>query len=97
MQRSPRVGVGVIVIKEVKVLLGKRKNSHGHGSWSFCGGHLEFGEGIEECARREAFEEAGISIKNLRLGQPQMTYLKKKGSIFSPSLFLQTMMAAKPG
>jgi len=57
-----------MVIKNDKVLLGKRKNSHGDGTWAFPGGHLEFGESIKECARREIFEETGIQIKNLRYG-----------------------------
>jgi 8-oxo-dGTP diphosphatase len=64
----PSVGVGVIVIKDGRVLLGKRKGSHGHNSWSFPGGHLEFGESVEDCARREVLEETGVSIANIRLG-----------------------------
>ena len=64
----PRVGIGVCVIKDGKVLLGKRKSSHGEGDWNFPGGHLEFGESWEECARRETLEEAGIEIKNIRFG-----------------------------
>jgi 8-oxo-dGTP diphosphatase len=64
----PKVGVGVIVIKDGKVLLGKRKNAHGEGSWSFAGGHLDFGESIEECAVREVLEETGLKIKNIRMG-----------------------------
>lgn len=62
----PKIGVGVIITKDQKVLLGKRKNSHGDGSWSFPGGHLEFGEMPEDCAIRETLEETGIRIKNLR-------------------------------
>lgn len=62
----PKVGVGVIVIKNDKVLLGKRKNAHGDGSWSFAGGHLEKNESLEECAKREVMEEAGITIKNIK-------------------------------
>lgn len=60
------MGVGVIVVKDNKVLLGKRKNSHGDGSWCFPGGHLEFGEQVEDCATRETSEETGIKIKNIR-------------------------------
>lgn len=63
---SPQVGVGVIIIKNNKVLLGKRKNSHGEGSWSFPGGHLEFNESWEECAKRETLEETGLDITNIR-------------------------------
>jgi 8-oxo-dGTP diphosphatase len=64
----PLVGVAVMVWREGKLLLGKRKNSHGAGCWQFPGGHLEFGEAIEDCARREIFEETGITIKNIRPG-----------------------------
>ena len=67
-KKRPYIGVGIIVLKSGKILLGKRKNSHGEGSWQFPGGHLEFNESIEACARREVFEETGIHIKNLRLG-----------------------------
>jgi 8-oxo-dGTP diphosphatase len=62
----PSIGVAVIVNKDGKVLLGKRKNAHGAGTWAFPGGHLEFNESIEECARREVFEETGIHIKDSR-------------------------------
>jgi 8-oxo-dGTP diphosphatase len=68
MSDRPKVGVGVIVIKDGKVLFGKRKNAHGEGSWSYPGGHLEYGESWEECARREVKEETGIEIKNIRFG-----------------------------
>ncbi len=64
----PAVGVGVVVIKDDKILLGLRRNSHGRGTWSFPGGHLEFNEAIEDCARREVLEEVGIKIRNLRFG-----------------------------
>ncbi len=68
MNNRPRVGVGVVVIKDGKVLLGKRKNAHGEGSWSFPGGHLEFNESWEDCASRETMEETGITIKNICFG-----------------------------
>jgi 8-oxo-dGTP diphosphatase len=57
-----RVGVGVIVLRDGKVLLGKRRGSHGAGEWSFPGGHLEFMEDIPDCARRELQEETGMDL-----------------------------------
>ena len=62
----PRVGVGVIVKKEGKVLAICRKGAHGAGTWSIPGGHLEFNESFEECAKREVFEETGVKIKNVK-------------------------------
>lgn len=67
MDNRPKVGLGVMIKKDNKFLLGKRKNAHNEGSWCFPGGHLEFGESWEECARRETREEAGIEIKNVKL------------------------------
>ena len=65
-KERPKVGVGAIIMKDNKVLLGKRKNAHGEGSWSFPGGHLEFGETPEECAERETLEETGLILNNLK-------------------------------
>lgn len=62
----PGVGVGVIIKKDNKVLLGKRKGSHGNNTWSFPGGKLDLFETPEECAIREVFEETGLKIKNLK-------------------------------
>jgi len=67
MTPQPRIGIGVIVINGNKVLLGKRKNAHGNGSWSFAGGHLEFGESFESCAHREVLEETGLHVQNIRM------------------------------
>ena len=62
MSGMPRVGVGVIVRKGAEILLLKRRGTHGAGSWSTPGGHLDFGESPEECAIREALEETGVTV-----------------------------------
>jgi len=67
-QQRPAVGVSVIIRDHDRVLLGLRIAGHGAGSWQFPGGHLEFGESIEDCARREVREETGLELHNLCLG-----------------------------
>jgi len=65
-EKRPKVGIGVYIVKDGKFLLGERQGSHGANTWSAPGGHLEYGESWEECARRETMEEAGVKIKNVR-------------------------------
>src|SRR5580704_16518823 len=62
----PKVGVGVMIFKNGKVLIGKRKSELGNGEWAWPGGHLEHLESIVECARRETREETGVEIENVR-------------------------------
>ena len=68
MENIPRIGVGVLILKDNKILLGKRISTHGKNTWAPPGGHLEFNEQIEECAIREVKEETNLEIKNLRIG-----------------------------
>ena len=53
-------GVGVLVVRDGKVLLGRRNSPHGQGTWSPPGGKTEPGETDEEAARRELVEETGL-------------------------------------
>lgn len=70
LNKSIGVGVGVMLLKEGKVLLGKRHTDpakadsalHGAGTWTMPGGKLHFGESFEDGARREVEEETGIQI-----------------------------------
>ncbi len=66
MEYQTKVGVGVMIFKDGKVLIGKRKGSHGNGEYAFPGGHLEYLESFENCVRRETREECGVEIKNIR-------------------------------
>jgi 8-oxo-dGTP diphosphatase len=64
--KRPRVGVGVFVKKDDKILVGKRKGSHGAATWALPGGHLEGGESFEQCCNREVFEETDLTIRDPR-------------------------------
>ncbi|MFQ6010534.1 MAG: NUDIX hydrolase, partial [Candidatus Aenigmatarchaeota archaeon] len=66
-------GVGIMLLRDGKVLLGHRHEDpekadsmlHGEGTWTFPGGKLDFGESFEECARKELEEETGIKPLSL--------------------------------
>jgi ADP-ribose pyrophosphatase YjhB (NUDIX family) len=68
-------GVGVRLMKEGKILLGKRHSDpekadselHGEGSWTMPGGKLEFGESFEDAAKREVNEETGIHLNEVNV------------------------------
>ncbi|MDO8563814.1 MAG: NUDIX domain-containing protein [Nanoarchaeota archaeon] len=74
-EKRPKVGVGVMIFREGKVLLGRRHDNpinagsklNGAGTWTMPGGGLEFGESFEMAAKREVKEETGIDIENIKL------------------------------
>ncbi len=78
MDKNPqvaRVGVGVLLLKDGKVLLGRRNDDpkkadslmHGEGTWTCPGGKLDFHETLFGQAIREVREETGIEVKRLEL------------------------------
>ncbi len=48
MEKLPKVVVGIVVRKDGKILLGKRKTLP--LGWGFPGGKVNFGEQLEDCA-----------------------------------------------
>lgn len=65
-EQKPKVGIGILIFRDNKILLGKRRGSHGDGEYAFPGGHLEYMESFEDCAKREIAEECGVEVKNIR-------------------------------
>lgn len=64
--KQVRVGVAVLVWRDGTFVMQQRIGSHGAGTWSVPGGHLEFGESWEACAKREVMEETGMIITNVQ-------------------------------
>jgi len=75
MANYPRVGIGVMVVRDHKVLLGLRNDDaqkadselHGEGTWTMPGGKVDWHQTIEESARRELEEETSLKATKLKL------------------------------
>ncbi|MBZ9578055.1 NUDIX domain-containing protein [Patescibacteria group bacterium] len=60
------IGINVFVVRNKKLLLGKRKNVYGAGTWGLPGGHLEYGESMRGAAARELEEEVGLEAREFK-------------------------------
>ena len=60
---NPKVATGVVVEHEGRVLLVRRNHEPMMGRWTFPSGFVDAGEVVEDAARREAFEEAGVEVE----------------------------------
>ena len=73
--KNVRAGVGVMILRDNKILLGKRNNNpekasselHGESTWTMPGGKINFGEKIQDSAKRELEEETGLKPKQLKV------------------------------
>ena len=60
--RTPIPGVGVVIVRDGKLLLIRRGRGANKGMWAVPGGKVEFGETREAAAVREAREETGLEV-----------------------------------
>ena len=67
VHKNITIGCEIFLKQENSFLFGKRKNCYGEGTWGLPGGHLEQGESLVECAKRELKEELGIDGVKFKL------------------------------
>jgi 8-oxo-dGTP diphosphatase len=80
--------VGVILReKGGRLWMAKRLKAPGFGKYTAVGGKLEEEETIEECARREAREEAGVEIEDLRFLMTVRHRDQQQGPLYVDYLF----------
>lgn len=85
-QGYPEVTVGVLVFnQDGKIFL--MTSPKWQGKYSIAGGHIEYGERIEETAKREIKEETGLDIFNIQFLMVQECifseeFYKKKHFVF---------------
>ncbi len=69
--KRPTIGVGVVILRAgtagLEVLLILRGRPPRQGEWSIPGGRQQWGETLHETARREVFEETGVTLGELTL------------------------------
>lgn len=65
----PVCAVGAMIFQDNRILLVKRGRPPAIGQWSLPGGVVNLGELLENAVIREVWEETGLSVKPLRLGQ----------------------------
>ena len=72
MDKFIKIGVGVVILNDNKVLLGHRVSKykdtggiHEPDSWTLPGGKQEYDETIIDCAKRETKEETDLDIDDV--------------------------------
>ncbi len=52
----------IVIVRDGKVLLVQQRKESAYGLWSYPGGRVETGEGIEDALKREVHEELGVEL-----------------------------------
>ena len=96
------VGVGAVILDgRGRVLLVKHRPSHGprksfwKDRWIGPGGMLEFGESLEEGARREVREETGLEIDIVRALEPSDRLIKWRGRNYMQVVYVDFLARAR--
>jgi len=94
-----RVGTAALIFRDGQLLLGQRKGSHGEGTWSFPGGHVDFGEEPVDSVRREIMEETGLEVGEIHPYTPLPyvnTHFHKEGKQYITLYFTVKYQGGDP-
>ncbi len=104
MANKVGVGFGVMIIKDNRVLLGRRHEDpekadselHGEGTWTMPGGKMGFGETFEDSAFRETLEETSIKLNKEKLKLISLTNDRVPDAHFVTIGFLTDKFEGEP-
>lgn len=79
------------------MLLGMKKRGFGMGKWNGFGGKVAEGEAVEDAAKRELHEEAGVTAMDLaKLGVLDFSWQENPGDILRVHIFKCTQFEGEP-
>lgn len=80
-----------------RVLLGMKKRGFGMGKWNGFGGKVNSGETVEDAAKREMAEEAGIRLQDMHLcGKLDFVFTHKPDEVLKVHVFKATKFEGEP-
>jgi len=86
----------VIVQHDNKVLLGMKKRGFGAGRWNGFGGKVQPDESIEDAARHETSEEAGIHVADLEERGIITFTFEENDDVLEVHIFRSTQFMGQP-
>jgi 8-oxo-dGTP diphosphatase len=98
MNETVRRGVGAVLVRGGRILLGLRgegARSH-HGTWDVIGGHCEPGESDDQTLVRELGEELGVIPTRYRSAGVFAFHEPGHGVVFEMQLFVVTAWQGTP-
>ncbi len=92
------VAVGIFIINDEGNVFLTKRSSHAtneHGTWEIPGGKVNFGETLQNAAKREAREEYDIEIELVEQFPAQNHLIPEEKQHWVPTCFLAKIVGAK--